>query len=403
MDYSKYPNHNLLETTYQTSSYFLGVCGLNFAHRHDSASRLHMLSNQLGQMLVINGATPRGIQTGMEREYAKATFNVRMPADGTILEIVPMYRLGGAGRDAIAHNPMTAVIYEDAKTKEIGVFYLEDYCSMHQYFGYKYNKGKDFGLLYPGSKVPEGAVFLESPSVTPDGDYCYGIEANVAYMTHPATSEDSILVSRDFLRKLGFIKLERRIVEYGYRSNKVALNLYGDDENYKPFPDIGEKIRDDGLLAALRPTEPIELAVVEQSRRDLREVDFYFDETIYADGPGGTVVDIRVHRDLNSVNHADVNMDEQVAKYDVDRRAFYRRIEGIYKKYHRQRGASLQITPEFNQLLMDAAVPLSEEAGQRVQKQYRKQPLDTFRIEFVIRYDVVPNIGFKLTDCHGGN
>lgn len=382
----------------QMNSKWLAACGLNPFHQHDSSSRTVMLASHVGQMLVINGSTARNLQSGMEREFGKYTFKVEMPCNGVILDIIYRYP-ATLGQDSIAENPHTIVIYEDIDTKEIGILNLVDYCSNHQYFGFKYAKQPGISQLRINNTIAKGTIFLDSPSITNEGDYKYGIEANVAYMSHPACAEDGIVVSDALLPKLGFKTYESRVVEWGKK--KFALNLYGDKTNYKPFPDIGDVVRPDGLLMALRSFDPPELAVVEQSVNSTRTVDYTFDSTVYANGPGGRIIDIRVNHDLADANHADVHMDGQVQKYDKARRLFYSKILDTWKKLKYRRGDALQITPEFHQLVVQAQSVMSEGGKQRVTKLFRKAPLDTYRVEFIIEYDITPNIGFKITNLHG--
>jgi len=378
----------------------VSVCGLNPWLQHDSSSRVQMTSSQLGQMLVISGATERKCQTGMEREYGKYTFNIKMPVDGEIVDIIERYRTT-AGIDSINMNPQTIVIYEDIHTKELGMIDLVNHCSNHQYFGFKYVDKDGMRALRVGAFIEKGTIFRDSPNITEDGGYKYGIELNMALMTHPAASEDGVLVCRDVLPRLSFKTYENRVVEWG--NKKFALNLYGDDKNYKPFPDIGDIVRDDGILMALRSYDPDILSPVEQSVRDAKGVDIMFDSTVYSAGPGGRIVDIRVHHDIAKTNYADVHMDKQALKYDASRRLFYQRILDVWKRYHKARGEALQITPELQRMVVEAISVVNEATGPggRVSKLYRKTPLDDYRVEFVIEYDVMPNIGYKLTGMHG--
>lgn len=391
--------YNQPTTPNQLHGALLGNNALNPFHQHTSSNRGAMFTNHLGQMLVLNGATERRLQTGYEREFAKYTFSVSMPCNGLVLDLIERYRKT-LGKDSIDENPQTILIYEDVDTKQIGMVSLVAHCSNHQYFGFRYKTADGYRRLRVGEMIAKDTVFLNSPSVTPDGGYKYGIEANIAYMTHPATSEDGVLISRDFLPKLGFNTYETRVVEWG--SKKFALNLYGDENNYKPFPDIGDRIRGDGVLMALRSYDPIELAVVEQSVKDTMRVDYTFDTTVYVNGPGGRVVDIRIHHDLSNYNCAEVHMDSQAQRYDAGRRQYYKRIVDMWKKLYKMRGESLQITPEFSRMVVEAQSVVSEGIGQRVSKIYRQEPLDDYRVEFVVEYDIEPGIGFKITDCVGG-
>lgn len=384
----------------QLHAALLGSCALNPFHQHTSSSRSHMFANHLGQMLVINQPTERYIQTGMEREFAKYTFNVKMPCDGLILALIPRYPRT-LGKDSIDENPQMVVIYEESSNQRIGMINLVSYCSNHQYFGFKYKEGNAFTELRVGNTIPEGTIFLDSPSVQDNGGYAYGVQAEVAYMTHPATSEDGILVSDAFLPKIGFSTYETRDIEFGKK--KFALNLYGNDKEYKIMPDIGDIVRPDGLLMALRSYDPLELAVVEQNVKDLQDVDFNFDTTFYANGAGGRVIDIQINHDLNNRNCAETHMDEQAQKYDNARRVFYKKIFDVWAHWNAKRGQALQITPEFSRMVLEAHSVISEGPKQNISKLYRKAPLDEYRIKIVIQYDITPGIGFKITDTVGGN
>lgn len=376
----------------------LGVCSLNPWIGHDSASRIQMFSSHIGQTLVVKGGTERTCQTGMEREYAKYTFSVKMPVDAEIIKSIQRYPYK-EGPDAIHMNPQTVIIYEDANTKEVGMIDLRDYCSYHQYFGFEYSrKSSWFDAQRTGSAIKAGTVLLDSPSVTEDGGYRFGVQCNMAFMSHPAVSEDGILISSDVLKRFGFKTYETRVVEWG--SKRFALNTYGDENTYKPFPDIGDRIREDGLLMALRPYNK-ELAMVEQGINDLREVDFIFDKLTYAAGAGGRVVDIRVHHDVVAGQGPFGGMDEQPEKYDRARRQFYQSILDVERRLRRERGDALRLTPELSRMIVEAQAVMDHDQ-QRIVKLYRQAPLDDWRVEFVIEYDITPTVGFKLTDCHGG-
>jgi hypothetical protein len=333
----------------QLHAALLGSCALNPFHKHTSSSRAQMYASHLGQMLQINGATQRYIQTGMEREYGKYTFNVKMPEDGLILHIIPRYTKT-LGKDSIEETPQYVVIYEESATQRIGMINLVSYSSNHQYFGFRYKEGDGYKELREGNYIPKGTIFLDSPAVQADGGYAFGLQANVVFMSHPATSEDGILISDEIVPKLGFRTYETRVIEWGKK--KFALNLYGNDTEYKTYPDIGDVIRPDGVLMALRSYDPSELSIVEQGIKDTQEIDFKFDTTFYANGAGGRVVDIKIHHDINNRNCAEVHMDKQSQKYDNARRQFYKKIMEVYHRWYAKRKDALQITPELHRMIV---------------------------------------------------
>lgn len=358
-----------------------------------------MFSSHIGQALQISGATERSIQTGMEGEYGKYTFNQRMPCDGKIVRIFERYP-ASISDGSIKENPETIVIYEEEDTKILGYFRLTSFCSNHQYFGFRYQDTDNLSKIRPGQSIRKDTVFRDSPAVTSDGGYKYGIQANVVMMTHPAVAEDGVVISESFAQRLKFSTFETRVIEWG--NNSYALNLYGDENNYKVFPDIGDVVREDGILMALRDYEPSILAGIEQNIYDTMCVDHTFDTVIYANGPGGIVRDVRVQHDLTNGNYAERTMDDQVKKYDTKRRIFHQSIVDWYNAIKRQKGDSLHITPELHKLIVESLAVISEGGSHpKVTKLYRKVPLDVYRVEIIVEYINTPSVGNKLTGLAG--
>lgn len=377
----------------------LSVCALNPFHQHGSASRNYMFANHLGQTLVVDGSEERLIQSGLEREYGKYTFNVEMPVDGQILDIIERYGVQRSINGPSIDSSEIIVIYEDVNTNEVGMIRLPKFVSNHQYFGFRYKEQEAVGLISIGAFIPKGTVFLDSPNKTPNGGYKYGVNANIAYMTMPATSEDGIIIRKGFLDKLKFKTYETRVVEWG--SGHFALNLYGDESNYKSFPDIGSIVREDGILMALRSNDKDELSVIEKGIDDTMRVDHTFDITYYANGAGGKVVDIKIDHNINGHNYAEIHRDIQPQQYDEYKRNYCNNVLAVYHKLKKRRGESLQLTPELSHFIVECKAVV-DESTRKIKKLFRQVPLDTFRIEFTIEYELTPNIGGKLTDCAGG-
>lgn len=373
-----------------------GISSLNFLPDHDSASRLQMFNSHLGQKLVVSGMTERYCQTGVEQEIGKYTFAVEIPRDCQIIAIVPKYQMG-IGGNSVRDNPTTYVFFEDEQTKEVDFVVLTKFKSYHSHFGFEYKEQKAMKDVQIGSYLKKGTKLLDSPGITPDGNYKYGVELNVAFMSHPAVSEDGILISESALQKFKFKTYETKVVEWG--KHRFPLNLYGDENNYKPFPDIGEYIRDDSLLMVLRNYEP-SLSVIRQNVQSTMRVNQIFDKRIYADNVGGKIIDIRV--DTGGDKNPDISViDKQLEKYIMESKRFYYDVINLYKDIQKQRGQAMQISPQFHRLMVEALAIVEEDKG-KISKLYRKTPLDAYRVEFTIEYEITPRIGFKFTDCHGG-
>lgn len=368
--------------------------------RHNSAVRQQMFSAQhISQILVINDPSEKYIQTGMEQEYGKYTFSKKVNDDIEIIKVVQRYP-PTIGFDSIKQNPEAFVIYENTETREIGIMNLPDFCVNHQYFGFKYESRPAMSLVKQGAFIPKGTILLDSPNVTPQGGYRYGREVNVAFMTIPAVAEDGIAVCSDVLEHFKYKTFEHRVVEFG--GKRFPRNLYGTKDVYKPTPDIGDVIRPDGLLAALCKYDEF-TSVVEMNRRDSMQVDTIFDKLVYAAGPGGKVIDIRIHHDpFSNQMRCPEGMDKYLEKYEVARRNCYREILDIYNKLYKKRGESLKISRDLQRFLVEAIAILDPNEKQKIEKLYRLNPIDDWRLEFVIEYESTPAAGNKQSDVHGG-
>ncbi len=377
---------------------FLSFMGLNAWAGCNSASRQQMYGSHITQRLVISDGNERYCQTGMEREFAKYTFSVKMPCNGLIVKVIPRYRQT-IDKTSIAFSPETVVIYEDMLTKQIGHFILPRFCSNHPQFGFEYKPTKNITKIVPGTEIPEGTIFLDSPCVTEDGGYKYGIELNIALMSMPGTSEDGVIICEDVLPRLTYKTYETRTVSWGM--NKFALNLYGNTDGvYKPFPDIGEKIRDDCILMALREYDDLSSPVT-MSKYDCTEPDFVYDKLTYATQPGGRIVDIRIiHPEYNS-NYIPTNQSDEPLKYHEGTKRFYNEILHEYHRIKKDRGINMNLTRSFHRLVVEALTYVGDK-GPKVTKLYRKTPIDTYRIEFTIEHDNIPLQGNKITDLNGG-
>ena len=386
----------------------LSTMGLNSWIGHISSPRSQMFASHLGQKLVISGANRKRIKTGMEFEFAKYTFNIKTPADINVVKTIDRFTRT-LDKDSIKHNPQTIVIYEEKANNVIGVIDIRDYCSFHQHFGFEYKTTSANAKLYRGADIPKDTIIKDSPTVTEDGDYMYGRELNMAFMSHPSVSEDGIMICEDVLEHFKFKTYETRVVEWG--SKRFPLNLYGDVDNYKPFPELGDYIRDDNLLMATRTYET-NLVPVEMSIFDVMKPDFIGDKCIYGNGAGGKIIDIKVHTNDSTLFENYSNMDTQVQKYLHATRKFHQTIVQEWERLKRERGNNLQITPKFQRQLVESLAYIDYESekskGQegksspRVSKEYKKTPLDHYRVEFIIEYDTIPSDGYKFTDIYGG-
>lgn len=373
-----------------------------------SSGRTYMTAGNLGQSLPIAIPTERGVQSGMERQYAPYTNNIKMPADGRVLKIIELYPRN-IGIKAIPESPSTLVIFETVENGMLDCIEITKYCYNYHYYGFAYQPMSGMQKLREGAFIPKDTIFMDSTAKTEDGAYRYGRDCNVAFMSHPAVAEDGIMICEDILPAFAYRTYERRVVSWG--SDEFPINLYGDADNYKPFPDIGEYVESNtfhsGLLMATRKYDDY-LSVIDQNITAVRYPDLQFDNCTYVNGPGGRVVDIRIFHDHNSKRDGvDRVMSEQVRRYDDARRRYYQEIIEVYKTHYKVQKDRLLLSPEFHRLVVEAisvvgSHQIAQDGNDKAEQYYRKKPLDEWRVEFTIEYYKLPNIGSKLSDTVGG-
>lgn len=380
---------------------------------HNSASRQQMFCSHLTQTPPVEGSTPKRILTGAEEDYGKYTFKFEMPCDAYVIKVIQKYPRK-VGEGSIRENPVTAIVYENAETNEIGILELEKYHCMHTDFGFKYVYNEEaLSQLAPKQPIAKGTVFAHSPSLK-EGTYCYGLETQIAFMSIPQVIEDGFVVSRSYLERIAVQTVESRTSEWG--KEYYPLNLYGDENHYKPFPDIGDTIRPDGLLFVLRKYDELS-AFNEMSPRDLMpdNIDYIYDKLVYAT-PGATVYDIDVDRDFTlKVQDTPTGMDAQTIKYENAREAYYRSLLEVYYSLRRVRKDSLRLEPAFHRLLIEAIGGVDPAKGDirtgkkptgkiktsKIKRMHRRKPLDNWRVTVKYAKRTVPTIGYKLTDGQG--
>ncbi len=385
----------------------LSILGINPFAAHNSSPRAYMFSSHISQSVLIEGKTEKRIQTGLEQEFGKYVFNCKMPSNGKIIAILEKYRTDSIVED-FKINPAVYIIFEDIDNNQFDYIEVPNYRSFHQTFGFKLIKNqKAFENLRVGEIIPKDTIIAESESISEVGGYKFGIELNVALMSHPAVAEDGILISEDVLERLAFTKYEKKTVEFG--ESTFPLNLYGDDNNYKPFPDIGEKVREDSLLIALREYDN-DIAPAIMGVKDCQKIDYMFDKMYYASSPDSYVIDLKVIHNENSNYVLPQSMDSNIQKYAIATKIFYKKLLEIYNKIrreHRQKygpNAKVNLSHNFHRLLVESLI-MTENGGRSASdiiiKKYRNSPLDTYKIEFTLATRVVPSLGYKCAGTSG--
>lgn len=371
----------------------------------NSSSRVQMLASHISQMIQpAHSDIPRTL-SGFETQLADYTFNITMPTDGIVISVHRKY-FGDISHNPNMKNPLITVIYQCQETGEYDYIDISEYHSKHKIFGCQFKVNPIVEKLRPGSAIPKGTLLAHSPSIKEGNIYSSSIEANVAYISMPGTIEDGFVVSESFCEKGAPLEISHSIVEWGRKA--YPLNIYGDERNYKPFPDIGEKIRDDGLVFALREYNH-QYDAIEMNNKALMEVDMIHDIRIYGI-PGAEVFDIQIETGIGESRNRPLTpkgMETHAMRYITQASNYYAGIRSTYDKLVKENVRGISISPRL-QILVTRSIAdkpnsiFSNNSNGIVRRTYKNSPLDEYRV--LVRYKNRKKLGLgsKITNLHGG-
>ena len=366
----------------------------------ETSPRQQMFNSHIGQSPVMHGATLNGITTGIESIIGRYMTNIKMPCDGTIVRVIRKYP-ETIGIDSIRDNPIDYAIYQ-TDDHRFGVLEFEKYHTNHKTFGFKWNLTEEGRKLASGERVYKDTILATSSNVREEDnfEYRWGVMTETAFMSIPEVIEDGMVISETLAKQLSTTATGERSGTWD--SNYYPLNLYGTKDVYKPFPDIGDRIRDDGLVFAMRKFDP-RFSVIELAPEALLpdNIDFINDRLCYGE-PNAKVYDIDVYYgNSNRQDILPVGMSSQAEKYLRTRDAGLRTLNEYEAKLRRGRGDSLDITDNLHRILTNAKLVDKSCGGDRTKQSWRASKLDGWRIDIRYQYTVEPTYGFKITDSRG--
>jgi len=367
---------------------------------HSSSPRGLMMSSHIAQHVVLEEGRPGIIQTGIERQLGKNTYSAKAESDVRVVSVIKRYN--GVSANTVTATSEYTVIVQDIETGVLDIIPVPSYHKFHQLFGFGYRVNED--ILNPsiiGRVLPKDTVLADSPAVHKDGSYAFGRPVNIAYMSIPEVTGDGVVISDTLAKKLRFKTYETVVVEFGEKC--FPLNLYGDESNYKAFPEIGEYIRKDRAVIATRNYDT-ELSPALTSVNDVMQYDPDYDRCYFSKSVGGKIIDIKAYSNPKIRRNIYTNTSDQVVKYTESLKNYYRDILKVYEQqkaeYWNRFKLELPVSERLTSLLLDARAITEEKKN--VKYTYKNDLVDLYRVEFVIEHDTVPDDnGFKITGMNG--
>lgn len=348
----------------------------------NSGSRKLMFSVHIEQSLPLVHPQVPFIMTGYEQGFSdRSSSIIEANADYEVVAKISKFI------DKPQHHYY--LILRDIKNNTLSMIERREYKHSTETYGYAYDNTV-LDKLDISYEISKGEKLRKSTAYDTVNNPMNSVNLLSTYVATDITMEDSIWISESARDKLSSVLYKKVIVNIN--DNDILLNLMGDENHYKSFPMIGEKVKS-GILCAVR-REKIEDSLFAQSVEMLQKILMSDDK--YTPGDNGEVIDINI-----SCNNPEI-LKERYSNSQVwyvynDHLRFINEfvvtVDKLMKKYnltHKDLDYDLGVAfYEFNRELNGT--------------QFRDQKVYSgTQLEFIIKELNIPSIGDKLANRYGG-
>ena len=288
-------------------------------------------------------------------------------------------------------NHLYTLIVKDEETGYFDVIQKKLVENLTEKFGFRYNT-TDLDKIQVGDLIPKDSVLFKSTSYDEYTNYRFGVNATFCYTSDVKTTEDAILVSQTFADKFRCVEVES--ITVSINDNDVLINLYGDENNYKCFPDIGEQIKDKIICATRRINN--DQIFYDFKETNLRKINFSEDVLCTEQGSGGKIIDIKVY---SNKTLEEMEMNEyhaQVTKYYKNEMRYFKEVVEATQDIVKE---NKDHSRNFNYLYKKSKDSLNDNV--KWCEQHGKKPFSNMIIEFIVEREVPLKEGSKITGLFG--
>jgi len=222
----------------------------------NSAPRIILAENQGAQRLDLYYGETSFLQTGYETQQGERSSEfIRTEDNLKVIAKISKYKY--------AQDHHYFLIVQNQRTLEYDIIERISYNHSTESYGFLYNN-KYLDAVRPNYIIPKGIAIKKSNSYDEYNNRKDGVNLDVTYLCNEETKEDSIIISDYAAEKLSAPLIEN--ISNIVNENDIPLNIYGDDNNYKCFPDIGEEIAN-GVVMATRPEKKSEIFYSQSNER----------------------------------------------------------------------------------------------------------------------------------------
>jgi len=365
---------NEIERNLPSGEFTLGKGLLQPFNESNSGSRKIMQGIQKEQSIqLLHPETPL-IVTGYENKfgYYSSEF-VTADSDYVVVDKI------------IKNKNKYCVLLHDINNNRLHCIMRVGYVYSTEFYGYDLNTSY-LDRLRPKDIIPKGKPISYSASFDDEFNKQDGVNLTTIYMNLGRTTEDPIVLSESAAKK--FTSPLYHSISIIINDNDIPLNLYGNDNNYKIFPDIGEEVKN-GILCAIRRERKDDEALYSQSKERLKEI--MISDVRYI--CSGEVIDIDVY--CNNVEKLNDIYNTQLGVYYKENMEYslnlYNAVNNFMKSH-----SGCKMTYE-----MEVEYTICKKTINDV-SYMKEKAFNNICCDIMVRDYVPVNVGDKITDRYGG-
>ena len=201
--------------------------GLNTLASYASSARSTMLTQHLIQAEVPDNPEIPAVSTGYEKLFGKYSMSYKKTKS----------KLKVIDKIVKFDDYVYTLIVYDQKKKMYDILQRNEVRNLDESYGYTVNNS-EIDSYDINDTINKDTILYKSPCMDDHGNFMYGLNAKVAYVVSQDTIEDAAVISESFAKKYSVTNVKSCMVPIN--DNDVLLNLYGDKNVYKAFPEVGE-------------------------------------------------------------------------------------------------------------------------------------------------------------------
>lgn len=379
-----------------------------------SAGRSYMAGNMIPKSVVCAGNDMPMIMSGFEPQYGEYTRCIKAPSNMTVEGI---FYVGDAenGHDEMGEWETIYVLFKNEELNQYDVLYLRKYHSQNTYIAWEYVYDKEMmRRLRVGATYRKGEIFARSPRITKDGSWHFGTQTKVAAFSSHMTEEDGIIVYQHYAdEKLRCTFKHER--SFGWKDDEyIPVMCYGTPENPRPFPERGERVRDDGVVMAFRKRVP-GMALCTLTKKALREIDYNNDILFRVNSLDCEVVGIEVISDRikNAANNRRSEYIDQehtriLSMYEKQANNFHLEVIYWYEDKLRRSGGHVDITHALNDFITNSYKNYTFDPNKKgegginkLRRRIKLNVIEDWRVTIILRERFKGKTRIKLSGLNG--